>query len=148
MPWLLNRVVYFACFSLSKDCSAYICMLTKQNSFILKIEIVCSPKLRRNQRCYVVWKHKTRSSFEKYPQWKSENFIKYLLHYPLVYMTWIFQTYISKNVFFHSLIWPHTEEVILCMEVLGFRAYKLCFYLAHCDSELTHWQDMLPSKPG
>jgi len=53
-------------------------MLTKQNSLILKIEVICSPKRRRNQRCYAVWKHKTRSSFEKYPQWKSGNFYQVL----------------------------------------------------------------------
>jgi len=51
---VLNRVVYFVCFGISKDCSAYIFILTKQNSLILKLEIVCSPKPRRNQRCYAV----------------------------------------------------------------------------------------------
>jgi len=76
VPWFLDRVVYFVCFGVSKGYSAYNFMLTKQDSLVLKIEIVCSPKRRRNQRCYAVWKHKTRWSFEKYPQRKSANFIK------------------------------------------------------------------------
>lgn len=79
LPWFLSRVVHFVCFGFSKDCSTYIFMLTKQNSLILKIEILCFPKRRRNQRCCAIWKHKTRSSFEKYPQRKSANFYQVLI---------------------------------------------------------------------
>lgn len=52
----------------------YIFTLTKLNSLILKMEVGRSLKNWRNKRRYVVRKYKTRSSFEKYPQWISVNF--------------------------------------------------------------------------
>jgi len=52
-------------------------MLIKQNSLILKIEVVCSPKRRRNQRCYAVRKHDRR--LKNIHNENLQTFIKYLL---------------------------------------------------------------------